>query len=556
MTNRISTKHAFLTSLMALLLCFTMLLGTTYAWFTDSVTSAGNKIQAGTLDVQLFMHTENNTIEITNESAPIFGPGSLAQDNAAETLWEPGKTQVVYLSIKNNGSLALKYKVDLVVTDIQKALNEALVYTITPDAQYGDINADNWDDAGVKQVVSGINAQTDADVELAPAAEHYFALAVHMKEEAGNEYQDGSITFDMMVFATQLTFEEDDFDNQYDAEATFPLYGFGSGANENGYIEFALYDKAESDNNRRKVANVKAPLSALADPTKPMTSTIVSSSLVWDEVVVESDQGAQTFNISVTNLKENNDVDVNYEIRVGTGLTGVKFYHYGTEITDAYYDGEYIKFSSTGFSPFTLVYDAEPAEEGDSETTLDTTRPTAIVSEVTLEEPITWENLGGYYPAAGNAQQLDAVYNFKAPHTTDSTAANYVGNSAYRDWSCDYYVMLKSDTLAVLPEASITLGGNYGDWGWIGFDNPEVNTNEWIPLLGSVTESDWTYADVVGFVEEFTCGVGTTKALYDNQQADILNGAEFIVQLRLTNPDDETDYFVTNEVTYEFPEVV
>ncbi len=54
MTNAKSTKRALLSSVVALLLCFSMLLGTTFAWFTDSATSAGNKIQAGTLDVQLW----------------------------------------------------------------------------------------------------------------------------------------------------------------------------------------------------------------------------------------------------------------------------------------------------------------------------------------------------------------------------------------------------------------------------------------------------------------------------------------------------------------------
>ena len=109
MTNSKTTKRALVSSVIALVLCFAMLLGTTYAWFTDSVTSSGNKIVAGNLDVDLYLHTGTDTkIEITNESAPIFGEGAIAQDNNASTLWEPGKTQVAYLSIKNNGSLDLK----------------------------------------------------------------------------------------------------------------------------------------------------------------------------------------------------------------------------------------------------------------------------------------------------------------------------------------------------------------------------------------------------------------------------------------------------------------
>ena len=101
MTNLKATKKALVSSVLALVMCFTMLLGTTFAWFTDSVTSTGNKIEAGTLDVELILHkADGTTVEISKSNAPIFGTGALAQNNASETLWEPGKTEVVYLSIK------------------------------------------------------------------------------------------------------------------------------------------------------------------------------------------------------------------------------------------------------------------------------------------------------------------------------------------------------------------------------------------------------------------------------------------------------------------------
>ena len=53
MNNTKTTKKALFSSVVALVLCFTMLLGTTFAWFTDSVTSANNVIQSGNLDVVL-----------------------------------------------------------------------------------------------------------------------------------------------------------------------------------------------------------------------------------------------------------------------------------------------------------------------------------------------------------------------------------------------------------------------------------------------------------------------------------------------------------------------
>ena len=74
MTNTKRTKRALLSSVVALLLCFSMLIGTTYAWFTDSVTSAGNKIVAGTLDVQLLMDADVDGTydDISDSTSPIM----------------------------------------------------------------------------------------------------------------------------------------------------------------------------------------------------------------------------------------------------------------------------------------------------------------------------------------------------------------------------------------------------------------------------------------------------------------------------------------------------
>ena len=53
MANKNATKHALLTSALAVFMCIAMLVGTTFAWFTDSASTAVNKIQAGTLDIKL-----------------------------------------------------------------------------------------------------------------------------------------------------------------------------------------------------------------------------------------------------------------------------------------------------------------------------------------------------------------------------------------------------------------------------------------------------------------------------------------------------------------------
>ena len=61
MTNSKSTKRALLTSVLALLMCVTMLVGATFAWFTDTASTGVNKIQAGNLDVKLMYSTDMQT---------------------------------------------------------------------------------------------------------------------------------------------------------------------------------------------------------------------------------------------------------------------------------------------------------------------------------------------------------------------------------------------------------------------------------------------------------------------------------------------------------------
>ena len=93
--NQKATKRALLTSVMALVMCVVMLVGTTFAWFTDTASTAVNKIVAGNLDVELLMHNGEKYVNISKEKEPIFGSdtSTVAQNNNLNTLWEPGKTQ-------------------------------------------------------------------------------------------------------------------------------------------------------------------------------------------------------------------------------------------------------------------------------------------------------------------------------------------------------------------------------------------------------------------------------------------------------------------------------
>ena len=106
-----TTRRALLLSAMALLLCVSMLIGTTFAWFTDSVTSGVNIIAAGNLDVSLeYAKIENGSItdwDTVENAQKLFDP---------DALWEPGRVEVVYLKVSNLGTLQLKYQLGVNVT--------------------------------------------------------------------------------------------------------------------------------------------------------------------------------------------------------------------------------------------------------------------------------------------------------------------------------------------------------------------------------------------------------------------------------------------------------
>ena len=111
-----STKRALLSSVFALVLCVAMLLGSTFAWFTDTASTGVNKIQAGNLDVKLMYSTDMREWKEATADTPLFNDSAL---------WEPGHTELVYLKVVNAGSLALKYDVTTNSYDKERGKNSA-----------------------------------------------------------------------------------------------------------------------------------------------------------------------------------------------------------------------------------------------------------------------------------------------------------------------------------------------------------------------------------------------------------------------------------------------
>lgn len=231
MTKSKSTKKALLSSVLALVLTCAMLIGTTFAWFTDSAKSGKNKIVAGNLDVELEYATVGEDGTLQNWTS-VEGRTDLFEQN---TLWEPGHAEVVYLKARNAGTLALKYNLAINIASETTAKNVAgedfklsqyLKYgvVINRDTAFADRSAAI---AAVTEpkALSKVYKET---VAMGPNRERYIALVVYMLEEVGNEanYRGDvipQIDLGLRLRATQFTYEKDSWDNQYDANAAYPV---------------------------------------------------------------------------------------------------------------------------------------------------------------------------------------------------------------------------------------------------------------------------------------------------------------------------------------------
>ena len=199
MTNRKSTKRALLGSVMAMVLCLAMLVGATFAWFTDTASTGVNKIQAGNLDVALEMKDGDNWVSAEGKTLTFKTKDNRAAD---QILWEPGCTyELPQLRVVNKGNLALKYKIQITGIQGDAKLNEVIDWTIN--------------DAAIDLTEGHLTAGQQGDA---------FTIKGHMQDTAGNDYQ--NLTIDgigINVVATQDTVESDSSNNQYDANAEYPI---------------------------------------------------------------------------------------------------------------------------------------------------------------------------------------------------------------------------------------------------------------------------------------------------------------------------------------------
>ena len=230
MENSKTTKRALLASALALLMCVTMLVGATFAWFTDTASTGVNKIQAGNLKMEVtYKNTAGGSFEKVNKETPVFN------NNA---LWEPGHVEYVVLKVRNAGSLALKYKLGInIASETGSTSVDGNAFNLSDYIRFAVLDGDQSSlgrDGLVAAAGNGaaLNAGYTAENHLLAGtdnSEKVVTLVVWMPTTVGNEanHMTGktapSINLGINVAATQDTVENDSFDNTYDKDAVYPI---------------------------------------------------------------------------------------------------------------------------------------------------------------------------------------------------------------------------------------------------------------------------------------------------------------------------------------------
>ena len=287
MNNRKATKRALLTSVMALVMCVVMLLGTTFAWFTDTATANVNKIQAGNLDVALYYGDTANGAIGTSWTELVDGSPALKflQSNGTtatqqDFYWEPGGTySLPALKVVNNGNLNLKYKIEITGIKGSAKLNDVIDWTMKLDGTDFAIGSEHV-----------LNAAT-AGAESADI----LTISGHMRETAGNTYMNEKIEgITITLKATQAIGEYDSTRNDYDKFAEYP---------EVTTVQIAAGEATAVNEAVKNAITVAKTVDSTTGKTTPTQIVLPANTTVTLESGVATPAQGQTSDIKITGDK-------------------------------------------------------------------------------------------------------------------------------------------------------------------------------------------------------------------------------------------------------------
>ena len=302
-----STKRALISSALAILMCAAMLIGTTFAWFTDTASTGVNKIQAGNLDVELeYKNSDTTGFTKADKNTKVFKEGAL---------WEPGHVEYVVLKVSNAGSLALKYKLGI---NIANEVGSTNVYNkefklsdyirfavLDGDKTEGSVDRDALVAAATdsKLIKEGYTAENHLMATGTDNSQKVVTLVVWMPTTVGNEANHKkdatapSIDLGISVVATQDTVESDSFDEQYDKDATYPVI---------------VSNQQQANDAITNATDKKANISIASDQTITLDNGIANEGDKSRDITF-SGNGSQTVDVVTNAVNANEGNELNYQ---------------------------------------------------------------------------------------------------------------------------------------------------------------------------------------------------------------------------------------------------
>ena len=436
-----NVKRSLLTSSVSLLLCFVMLIGTTFAWFTDVATSANNIIKTGKLDVSMHWNTDNGTVWTDAEginAEPIFDYHN----------WEPGYTEVRYIKIGNAGNLAFQYRMYIDPTGVVGELADVIdVYYDVVTDNNGFAVPVSFSNMGSLQRLGTLRNVISEDIAipggvLLPAGETengcysgevVICVAFHMQESANNHYQGESIgdSFGITLHATQYSYEKDSFGTEYDSDAKWPERPINLYATKNINGTPLLYGELTSEVaiNGDKISATLPEGVKIADNATTLNLTVESTETDANLYLGE-DASARGFDVHITGIAADNTqpmiVNLGAVLPAGIAATELKLYHTenGTPVqmtrvastAEFARHNQYVYNEATGevtiyvasFSTFSMVKAAAVVWNGTSDYSWYNTTDTSFTLN-SAEAFAGFRDIvdGGYYDAEGKWVEVD-----------------------------------------------------------------------------------------------------------------------------------------------------
>lgn len=351
------TQKTLLASLLAMALCLLMLVGSTFAWFTDSASASIKSIRAGELKVDLEMKNKDGEwVSAEDQELPFLVNGQFP-DPDAKILWEPGCTyRLPALRVANLGNLALRYEIRVTGLEGSPKLLEVLKFFVNG--------------ADFSHEIGAYTGALPAAQNGTPSYSDELVLSAQMDSNAGSAYMGLSLEgVSVTVYATQAPVESDGIDSSYDGsafDALRELYPVSASAPVNRAGDTVLTGE---------LFRITVPVAAVGDKTTDLRVDIAKDASVIPGFGVAGESNRlEQFSVRVTGLAQNNTAPIAVSLFIGKGYSfegnSVSVKHRlsdgSIEILPGTYDpaAGTISFETTSFSPFAVEVPELPVVTG------------------------------------------------------------------------------------------------------------------------------------------------------------------------------------------------